>query len=274
MVPHVPPILNRLATILGWRPPAAPEPPAPEPSAPDPLAADRPLPLAHPDLPLPPFVAACPVAQKYRALPGDLDWAHFPERPTDRPYPGPTPAPRAPFVAAFLVKLHEQKTTMRALRTYLHEHPALVWLLGFPLEVDPDAAYGFDVDASLPSRRQLSRVLRDLSNPALQFLLSSSVERIRAQLPPELAATFGDVIAIDTKHILAWVKENNPKQYVEERFDPKRQPKGDPDCKLGVKTRRNTSPDTTSSAAPPTPTSEGVGPSQKRGDPVYYCFQL
>lgn len=46
---------------------------------------------------------------------------------------------------------------------------------------------------------------------ALQFFLDSSVASIWASLPPAVAATFGQVIADDTKHILAWVKENNPK---------------------------------------------------------------
>jgi hypothetical protein len=48
-----------------------------------------------------------------------------------------------------------------------------------------------------------------------------------------------DVVAIDTKHIIAWVKENNPKAYVHDRFDKTRQPPGDPDCRLGCKRRHN-----------------------------------
>ncbi len=36
-------------------------------------------------------------------------------------------------------------------------------------------------------------------------------------LPDELV---GDTISLDTKHILAWVRENNPKAYVSERFNP------------------------------------------------------
>jgi hypothetical protein len=133
---------------------------------------------------------------------------------------------------------------MGALRTFLIEHPALVWLLGFKLVADPSALHGLNSSQSVPSRRQLSRALRDLPNDACQFLLDSTIQLIRDALPPELAATFGHVVAGDTKHILAWVKENNPKQYIKEgRFDPSRQPKGDPDCTLGAKKRRNVSPD-------------------------------
>lgn len=48
-----------------------------------------------------------------------------------------------------------------------------------------------------------------------------------------------DCISVDTKHILAWVKENNPKAYVDNRFNKTQQPKGDPDCKLGCKRKHN-----------------------------------
>ena len=82
---------------------------APSPRSPDqldipngPFACFHPQPLTHPHAPLPAFVLACPVAQKYRTLLGALDWAHFPERPTDRNWPGSDPAPRAWFVAAYL----------------------------------------------------------------------------------------------------------------------------------------------------------------------------
>jgi hypothetical protein len=197
---------------------------------------------------LPPFVQGCPVARKYLHLLGDLDWEHFPERPTNRAWPGPQPHPRAPFVAAFLVKLAEEKRTMPDLRQFLVEHPALVWVLGFRLVPSTTHAPGFDVDASLPDRRQFSRVLRELSNEHLQFLLSSTVHLLQAELPEEVV---GETISLDTKHILAWVKENNPKSFVPDRFHKTRQPAGDPDCKLGCKQRHNRAPE-----APPTPTAD------------------
>jgi hypothetical protein len=140
-------------------------------------------------------------------------------------------------VAAYLVKLNEGLRSMGHLRRYLLEHPALVWLLGFPLVPDPTAAHGFAVEPSLPSRRQLGRVLRELDHAAVQFLLAATVQLIGQELPPDVA--FGDVVAGDTKHILAWVKENNPKQYVADRYDKTQQPRGDPDCQLGCKKRRN-----------------------------------
>jgi hypothetical protein len=216
--------------------------------------------LAQPSYGLPSFVQNCPVAQKYLSLLGPLPWSVFPERPSDRPWPGPAPQPRAPFVAAFLVQVVEQKPSHGALRTFLVEHPALVWLLGFPLVADKNAPHGFDVQASVPDRRRLGRVLRELSDGALQWLLDQTVDLIRTSLPAEVAAGFGQTVSGDTKHILAWVRENNPKAFVKEgRYDKTRQPKGDRDCKLGVKSRANRSPSAAEDAADhTTPASEPV----------------
>ncbi len=77
-----------------------------------------------------------------------------------------------------------------------------------------------------------------MPNPILQFLLADSVRLVREALAAEGVKT-GECISLDTKHILAWVKENNPKAYVEDRFDKTKQPPGDPDCKLGCKRRHN-----------------------------------
>jgi hypothetical protein len=128
---------------------------------------------------------------------------------------------------------------MSDLRRYLCEHPALVWLLGFELTADPQSRYGFDVAASVPSRKQLGRVLRNLDNHMGQFLLSCTVQLIRQALPPEVV--FAQEISLDTKHIVAWVAENNPKAYITEnkRLDKSRQPAGDKDCKLGCKKKSN-----------------------------------
>lgn len=187
---------------------------------------------------LPRFVRECAVAQKYLRLLGPLDWDHFPERASGRAWPGSPPLARAPFVAAFLVKLQEQKRYMSDLRTYLVEHPALIWLLGFELAPSEAYPWGFDPEASLPNQRLFLTVLRTLDNAVLQFLLDNTVELIRQELPPDL--NFGQTISLDTKHIIAWIKENNPKTFIKEgRYDKTRQPRADRDCRLGVKKRRN-----------------------------------
>src|SRR5262249_48620368 len=102
------------------------------------------------------------------------------------------------------------------------------------------------------------------SNDALQFLLTGTVELLRASLTPQQQLSFGDTIAGDTQAILAWVAENNPKQYIKEgRLDKTRQPKGDLDCKLGVKKRRNSSPEAESAPSDPaTPSSDAKAANQ------------
>ena len=49
----------------------------------------------------------------------------------------------------------------------------------------------------------------------------------------------GETVAFDVKHIYAWVQENNERAYVPDRYDKTHQPKGDPDCRLGVKRSTN-----------------------------------
>src|SRR5690606_4490701 len=71
-----------------------------------------------------------------------------------------------------------------------------------------------------------------------QCILSDTVRLNREELRSEVS-DFGECVSIDTKHILAWVQENNPKAYVEERYAKEKQPKGDPDCKLGCKRKKN-----------------------------------
>ncbi len=219
--------------------------------------------MTYDDAPLPRWVAADPVVQKYRALLGSLPWADVPERPTDRPWPGPTPAPRVSFVAAYLIKLHAGKRFIAELRTYRCEHPALVSWLGFPRAPDPTAPHRFDVAATVPKRRRRSTVLRTLPNASRQFLLTATIHHLQATLPPEQQDTFGDIIVGGTQASRAWVRENNPKPYSKDgRLDKSRQPSGDPDCKLGVKSRHHRAVSSQDSADPSTPTTEARPASQ------------
>ena len=106
---------------------------------------------------------------------------------------------------------------------------------------------------------------------------------IRQELPADF--DFGDVISLDTKHIIAWVKENNPKANVTERYAKSKQPKGDPDCKLGCKRRHNKgdgdggAPATAASSAsaaapnaPATPTTNPVPASQVSVGEFYWGY--
>jgi hypothetical protein len=184
---------------------------------------------------LPAFVRNCPTTMRLREQLCLLDWDRLPS-PSYRRWFGREPVPVAAYIGAYLVKLDQGITTMAGLRRFLVAHPALVWALGFPLHSGPGSQHGFDAELSVPSQRHLSYTLSQLPNETLQELLDGQVVQLKRQLPD----AFGQTVSIDTKHIIAWVKENNPKAYIkEDRFDKTKQPNGDPDCKLGCKRRRN-----------------------------------
>ncbi len=186
---------------------------------------------------LPFFVRESPLAMRCLHLLGPLAWDTFPERDLQRHWDH-APVPYAPFAAACLVKLDRQLPHMSSLRQFLVDNPALIWLLGFPVSPSRHFPWGFDAEASLPTQRHFTRLLRQMPNSASQYLLDSSVELLRTELKAR-GIQLGTCIALDTKHILAWVKENNPKAYVQDRFDKDKQPAGDPDCRLGCKRRHN-----------------------------------
>lgn len=175
-----------------------------------------------------------PVVQRYRAFFALLDWSQVPDRDPTRPWPGAAPHPRSAYVKALLVKLCEHKEYCTQLRTFLIEHPLLVLELGFRPVPDPSRAYGFDVERTVPGDRWL-RYQQQMLDPALlAALLAATVRALQAEIPD-----LGTTVAFDVKHIYAWVQANNPKAYVPDRYDPARQPQGDPDCRLGVKRSTN-----------------------------------
>lgn len=204
----------------------------------------------------PRFVRRCQVTQRTCVQLRLLDWGGLPLSITNK-RTGWRTIPLAAYVGAYLVKLDNNLTTFGKLHRFLREHPALVWALGFPLVPDKGAGCGFHIEASLPTQRQLSRKLSELPNELLQNLLDSQV----AWLQKRLGTEFGQTIALDTKHILAWVKENNPKAYVKNgRFNGDQQPAGDKDCKVGCKKRQNQV----------TPTKEGQPATKKVSSGQYY----
>jgi len=184
---------------------------------------------------LPRFVRECATTMalipKFRLLAWEVV-----AQPASRLWFGKQPVPLVAYIAAFLLKTDQKMSSISQLRRFLLHHPALVWALGFPLYGQTATRHGFDPDLSLPSRQQFSRVLRELDNSCLQALLTAQVSQLQSLLPDE----FGQTISLDTKHILGWVKENNPRQYIKEgRFDKTKQPAGDKDCKLGCKRAHN-----------------------------------
>ena len=217
---------------------------------------------------LPQFVQNSAVAQRYLELLGPLAWDHLPERNLQRNW-GQTTIPYASFIAAYLVKLNEGKDSLGDLRLYLTENPELIWLSGFPLVVSNPGKLGFDPDASLPTTRHLTHILRVLPNAVLQFLLADSVRLIREELATQGIQT-RECISLDTKHILAWVQENNPKAYIENRYDKTKQPAGDPDCKLGCKRRHNRRKAGSEPETPPTTPTKNPIPAKAKSVGEFY----
>ena len=213
---------------------------------------------------LPAFAAQSPTLLRCLDLLGPLDWANFPERDLVRNW-GQTAIPYAALAAAELLRLNEGLKSMGALRRFLVEHPGFIWAFGFPVHSDATMPLGFDALTSLPTQRHLTQMLRHMPNAALQNLLASSVQRILLELAQHDAAGI-ECISLDTKHILAWVKENNPKAYVSERFNKEHQPKGDPDCKLGCKRRHN------QRVEPATPTRQPVAASALQVGEYYWGY--
>jgi hypothetical protein len=175
-----------------------------------------------------------PLVQRYRAFFAHLDWAVVPEREATRAWPGPPPQPTTAYIKVLLIKLCEHKEYVTQVRRFLVDHPLLVLEIGFRPVPDPTLPYGFDVERTLPGDRWLRHWQQHLDNALLQALLRPTVRALRAEIPG-----LGQTVAYDVKHIYAWVQQNNAKAYVPDRYDPARQPAGDPDCRLGVKTSRN-----------------------------------
>jgi hypothetical protein len=180
-----------------------------------------------------------PVIQDYRAFFSLIDWSlvdqweaqHEAQRsPRGRHHAHPLSA----YLKAFLIRLREGFIYTPPLRSFLLKHPLLVIELGFHLELDPTAPFGFDCEKTLPCRYWLGEQLQRFDQALLQALLHATVTALQEEIPG-----LGETVAFDVKHIYAWVKENNARVYVTERYQPGQQLKGDPDCTLGVKKSTN-----------------------------------
>lgn len=175
-----------------------------------------------------------PVVVRYRAFFALFEWeAAFPA-PSSVARVGKPAHPEIAYLKAFLVKICEHQQYVTHLRRFLVEHPLLVLELGFHPVLDPICLYGFDPERTVPCDRWLRHKQQTLDRQVLQTLLHATVTALHAEIPG-----LGEVVAFDVKHIYAWVRENNPRESLKDRFCKDRQPKGDPDCKVGVKKSTN-----------------------------------
>jgi len=175
-----------------------------------------------------------PVVQVYRAFFARLDWSIVARWEAERSSRGRPAHPESAYLKACLVRVTEGLRYATELRAFLLKHPLLVIELGFHLVLDPTHPYGFDAERTLPTRFWLGEKLRQLDRGVLTDLLSATVHVLQDEIPG-----LGEVVAFDVKHLYAWVKENNERAYVSERYDKTKHLSGDPDCKLGVKRSTN-----------------------------------
>ncbi len=175
-----------------------------------------------------------PLVQSYRAFFALFDWSVVPEPAVEPSEPGKRPHPQSAYVKAFLLKIEEGFASCTQLRDFLLSHPLLVLALGFRPKLNRDLPYGFDVAKTVPTDRWLRKQQEVLPQCVLQALLAATVRDLREEIPG-----LGEVVAFDVTHIYAYVKENNPRAYVKDRYDKDHQPRGDRDCKLGVKKSTN-----------------------------------
>lgn len=181
------------------------------------------------------LLEADPLVADYRAFFALLDWSVVERwQAQQSSYTGSHGHPLTAYLKAFLLRIREGLPYSTRLRDFLLKHPLLVIELGFDLHLDPTAPFGFDVEQTLPTRYWLSAKLRQLDRDLLTDLLAATVGDLKEEI-----AGLGETIAVDVTHIYAWVRENNPRVYVPGPFNVSYIPKGDPDCRLGVKKSRN-----------------------------------
>ena len=175
-----------------------------------------------------------PLIQDYRAFFALLDWSVVEQWEAERSSRGRPPHPESAYLKAFLIRIREGMLYTTQLRRFLVRHPLLVIELGFRLVLDVNQPYGFDIEQTLPCEYRLREKLRNFDQSLLQTLLQTTISALQNEIPG-----LGETVAIDVKHIYAWVQENNERAYVKDRYDKTRRPAGDPDCRLGVKRSTN-----------------------------------
>src|SRR5713226_6399914 len=176
---------------------------------------------------------ADPVVQRYRTLFALFDWTAL-DPPAMPSGPGRPAHPPSAYVKALLVRIGEHLSSTPRWRAYLLDHPLLVLELGFRPHLDVSEPYGLRLSKTVPRVRHLNAILHTLDSRLLSELFAQTVHALQAEIPG-----LGEVVAYDVKHIYANVKENNPRVYLKDRFCKERQPRGDPDCRVGVKKSTN-----------------------------------
>src|SRR5215469_13041295 len=147
-----------------------------------------------------------PLVAQYRAFFALVDWSVVDRWQAQRSACcGSHGHPLTAYLKAFLLRIQQDLSYTTQLRAFLVKHPRLFIELGFQLVRDASQPYGFDVEATLPTRFWLGEKLRLLDRELLTELLASTVAALQEEIPG-----LGETVAFDVKHLYAWVQENNP----------------------------------------------------------------
>jgi hypothetical protein len=117
-----------------------------------------------------------PLVKDYRAFFSLFDWSVVQQWQESRSACcGSHGHPLTAYIKAFLLRIKEGLIYAKQLRDFLLQHPLLIIELGFQLELDWHADYGFDVERTLPCRYWFGEKLRELDRTLLQDLLAATV---------------------------------------------------------------------------------------------------
>ena len=147
----------------------------------------------------------------YEAIFEHLDLSYLKEQ---LPKTGRKPFSRQAILRALIYK------NLKAIKT-LSE-------LSFELSTNLGMAYILGFDKKAPSRHRFEEFLHKAPNQLLQEVRKHQIKTLI-----ELGIITAKYLSIDSTPLVAWVKQNNPKVFVEGKFNKARFPKGDPDARLG-----------------------------------------
>ena len=164
-----------------------------------------------------------PLVKEYEEIFNSIDFSVLP-----LPTRGPKRNTLGVYAKVFLIKVNQKLHSSFELRKFFLDHPQLIPLVGF-YPVYNKMTGALDLEKTVVSARHLRRKLQTIENQHLKLLLKHTLDHMQAQ-----HLLTGTAIA-DTTEIIAWVKENNLKQRVDNRFEKTRTIKGFPQCSLGAK---------------------------------------
>lgn len=130
--------------------------------------------------------------------------------------------PKEAMVCAFIVMKCEGFTQITDLMDYLDNNRLIAHYCGFNI-MEP-----------LPSYWTYDRFLRQLDNSALKSIMADLVKKLY-----EMGIVDASFIGLDSTPVAANTKQNNPKSFTKDKFNPENHPKSDPDCALGVHSASN-----------------------------------